>query len=65
MKDTVKIDKTLEESGLIIKGISEAIKNEAKKQKARFFPMLLATLAASDVNFFCCVFSDFWTDFLL
>ena len=39
MKDTVKIDKTLEESGLIIKGISEAIKNEAKKQKARFFPM--------------------------
>ena len=46
MEDIMKIDKSLEESGLIIKGISETIKNEATEQKG-FFPMLLGTLASS------------------
>ena len=43
----MKIVKSLEESGLIIKRISQTIKNEAKVQKGRFFPMILETLAAS------------------
>ena len=36
-----------EESGLLIKSISEAIKNEAKDQKRGFLSMLLVTLGAS------------------
>ena len=35
------------ESGLLIKEISETIKNEATEQKGGFLPMLLGTLAAS------------------
>ena len=46
-EDLMKIVQSLEESGLLIKGISEAIKNEAKEQKYRFLPMLWGTLAAS------------------
>ena len=33
--------KSLEESGLLIKGISETIKNKAKEQKGGFLRMLL------------------------
>ena len=47
MADITKIVKPLEESGLLIKGVSETIKNEAKEQKSRFLPILLGTLAAS------------------
>ena len=47
MEDVMKIVKSLEESGLLIKGISETIKNEAKEQKGRFLSMLLGTLVAS------------------
>ena len=32
MEDIMKIVKSIEESGLLIKGITETIKNEAKKQ---------------------------------
>ena len=39
--------KSLEESGLYIKGVSETIKNEAKEQKGGFLGMLLGTLCAS------------------
>ena len=42
-----EIVKSLGESGLLIKGISEANKNEAKVQKGGFLSMLLGTLAAS------------------
>ena len=41
MEDIVKIVKSLEESGLLIKGVSETIKNKAKKQKDGFLSMLL------------------------
>ena len=41
----MKIVKQLEESGLLIKGISETIKNQAKEQKSGFLSMLLGTLA--------------------
>ena len=34
--EDIKIVKSLEDSGLLIKGVSETIKNEAKKQKRRF-----------------------------
>ena len=47
MKDIMKIVKLLEKSGLLIKGISDSIKNEAKEQKRRFPSMLLGTLGAS------------------
>ena len=47
MEDIMKIVKSLEESGLLIKGISETIKNEAKQQKGSFLPILLGALAVS------------------
>ena len=47
MKDVMKTIKSLKESGLWIKGMSETIKNEAKEQKEGFFRMLLGTLGAT------------------
>ena len=47
MDDIMKIVKSLEESGLLIKVVSETIKNEAKEQKRGFLGMLLGTLGAS------------------
>ena len=41
MEDIMKIVKSFEESGLLVKGISEAIKNETKEQKGGFLRMLL------------------------
>ena len=35
MNDTMKIIKSLKESGLLIKDVSETIKNEEKKKKSR------------------------------
>ena len=43
----MKIVKSLEESGLLIKDVSETIQNETKLQKGRFFSMLLGTLGDS------------------
>ena len=40
MNDIMKIVKSLEESGLLIKGVSEIIKTEAKEQKGGFLGML-------------------------
>ena len=36
MRDVIKIFKSLEESGLLIKGISETVKNKAKVQNRGF-----------------------------
>ena len=47
INNTMKIVKKLEQSVLLIKGISETIKNETKKQKGEFFSMLLGTLGAT------------------
>ena len=47
MNDIMKIVKSLEESGFLIKGVSKTIKNEAKEQKGGFLSMLLGTLGAS------------------
>ena len=46
MEDIIKIDKSLQESGLLIKGFNEIIKNETKEQKGGFLSILLGTLAA-------------------
>ena len=43
MNDIMKKVKLLEESGLLTRGVSETIKNEAKEQKWRFLGMLLGT----------------------
>ena len=47
MNDITKITESLEESGLLIKGVGETIKNEEKEQKGGFLGMLLGTLCAS------------------
>ena len=47
INDIMKIVKSLEEFGLLIKSVSETIKNEAKEQKGGFLGMLLGTLGAS------------------
>ena len=44
MNDIMKVAKSLEESGLLTKGVR---KNEAEKQKGRFLSMLLGALVAS------------------
>ena len=47
MNDIIKIVKSLKDSGLLVKSVSETIKNEAKEQKGGFLRMLLGTLGAS------------------
>ena len=47
MNDITKIIKSIEESCLLMKGVSETIKCEAKEQKGGFLIMLLGTLGAS------------------
>ena len=47
MDDLVKIVKSLEDSGLLLKGITESVQNEIKEQKGGFLSMLLGTLGAS------------------
>ena len=43
----MKIIKSLEESGLLLKCVRETIKNETKDQRGGFLCMLLDTLSAS------------------
>ena len=47
MNDFMKILKLLEESGLLIKGVSQTVKKEAKEQKRGFLGMLLGDLVTS------------------
>ena len=47
MNDIMKIVKSLEESGSLIKGVSKTIKIEAKEQKVGFLSILFGTLGAS------------------
>ena len=47
MKDIIEIVRSLEDSGLLSKGVSKTIQNEAKEQKGGFFSMFLGTLSAS------------------
>ena len=46
MKDIMKIIEALENSGILLKGVSKTIENETKEQRGRFLRMLLGTLGA-------------------
>ena len=43
----IKIVKSLEDSGLLLRGVSKTVQNKAKEQKRGFLSMLLGTLGAS------------------
>ena len=47
MDDILKIVESLEDSGVLLKGVSETIQHEAKKQRGGILSMLLGTLGAS------------------
>ena len=47
LKDIIKIVKSLKDSGLLLKEVSETIQNEVKERKGGFLSMLLGTLGAS------------------
>ena len=47
MKDIMKIIEALENSGILLKGVSKIIENETKEQTGGFLSMLLGTLGAS------------------
>ena len=47
MNDLIKIIKSLEDNGILIKGVRETFQNEIKEQKGGFLRMLLGRLGAS------------------
>ena len=47
MNNIIKIIEALENSGILLKGISKTIENETKEQRAGFLSILLGTLGAS------------------
>ena len=47
MDDILKIVKSLEDSGVLLKGVSKTIQHEAKEQRGGFLSLLLGTLGAS------------------
>ena len=47
MDNLLQIVKSLKDSGVLLKGVSETIQNKAKEHRGRFLSMLLATLGAS------------------
>ena len=47
MNDIIKIIPALENSNILLKGVTKTIKNETKEQKGGFLTMLLGTLGAS------------------
>ena len=47
MNDMMEIGQTLEDSNILLKGVTKIIKNETKEQKGGFLSMLLGTLGAS------------------
>ena len=47
IEDIIKIVKSLEDSGLLLKGVTKTVQNEIKEQKGGFLSMLLGTLVAN------------------
>ena len=47
MNDILKIVKSLKDSRILLKGVSETIKDKAKEQRGGFLIMLLGTLSSS------------------
>ena len=58
MNDIMKIVKALEDSNILLKGITKSIENETKEQEGGFLGMLLGTLGVT------IIFIIFW-DFLM
>ena len=50
MDDILIIVKSLENSGVLLKGVSETIQHEAKEQRGGFLGMLLGTLGGSSLG---------------
>ena len=50
IKDSMKIVKSLEDSGLLINGVIQKRENERKEQKARILGMLLGHLCVSSLG---------------
>ena len=46
MNEIMKIVQALEDSKILLKGVTETIKNETKEQEGRFLSMLFGTLGA-------------------
>ena len=47
IEDIIEIVRYLEDSGLLLKGVTETVQNEVKEQNGGFLSMLLGTLGAS------------------
>ena len=47
MNDIMKITEALENSGILLKGVSKTVENETKEQRGGFLGMLLGTLGVS------------------
>ena len=47
MNDIIKVIQALENSNILLKGVTKTVKNEIKKQKGGFLTMLSGTLGAS------------------
>ena len=47
MEDIIKIVKSLEDSDLLLKGVTKTVQSEIKEQKGGFLSMLLGTLGTS------------------
>ena len=47
IEDIIKIGKSLEDSGLLLEGVTETVQNEVKEQKRGFLSMLLGTSGTS------------------
>ena len=47
MDDLIKVIKSLEDSGFLLKGVTKSVQNEVKEQKGGFLRMLFGTLGAS------------------
>ena len=47
IEDIIKMVKSLEDSGLLLEGVTETVQNKVKEQKGGFLSMLFGTLGAS------------------
>ena len=47
MEDILEVVKSLEDSRILLKGVSETVENESKEQRGGFLSMLLGVLGAS------------------
>ena len=52
IEDIIKIVESLQDSGLLLKWVTETVQNEVKEQKGGFLGMLFGTLGASLLEIF-------------